>query len=91
MAITIEHPPTESSEERAARYERALKAIGESTLPGVQFGDWAQAVVEDVLEGFEAECPLCETAVHDGPCVGEEETPEQAEAEPPAGGAVSNT
>lgn len=41
--------------ERAKRYERALAAIRDSTLTGVDFGDWVQAAVEDLLEGGEAE------------------------------------
>jgi hypothetical protein len=63
--------PTETADQRAARYERALRAIGASKLVGPNFGDWVQQTVEEVLDGFEAECPNCEAAVHDGPCVGE--------------------
>jgi hypothetical protein len=37
------------------RYERALRAIAASTLTGVDFGDWVQAVCEDVLAGGEVE------------------------------------
>jgi hypothetical protein len=64
--------------ETSARYERALRAIKDSTLMGADFGDWVQCVCEDVLAGGEAECPNCGTVVHDGPCVGEEETPDAA-------------
>lgn len=35
----------------------------------------ATAVCEDVLDGYEAECHKCGTAVHDGPCVEEEQQP----------------
>ena len=64
-------PDYESDADPAARYERALRAIAASTLTGVDFGDWVQAVCEDVLAGGEVECPQCGTPVHDGPCVGD--------------------
>jgi hypothetical protein len=79
----------ESHEERADRYERALRAIRDSTLTGMCFGDWVQACCEDVLDGNEAECPECGTVVHDGPCVGDE--PEQDEAHAPDGAGASNS
>ena len=63
-------------QETCARYERALKAIAASTLTGADFGDWVQCVCEDVLNGGEAECPECGTAVHEGPCVSAESTGE---------------
>jgi hypothetical protein len=62
--------PSETAEAQVARYERALKAIKDSKLGGVAFGDWVQSCVEDVLDGSEAECPECGTVVHEGPCVG---------------------
>lgn len=62
----------ESAEERALRYERALSAIAKCELTGVEFGDYVQALCEDVLAGAEPECWNCGTAVHDGPCVGDE-------------------
>jgi hypothetical protein len=42
-------------------------------LTGVDFGDWVQACVEDLLDGGEAECPECGTVVHEGPCVSDGE------------------
>jgi hypothetical protein len=81
---TLPDIPDETPEQRAARYERALRAIAGCTLMGADFGDWVQAVCTDVLDGMEAECWICGTHVHDGLCVGEEE------AEPPDGGAASN-
>lgn len=54
----------------AARYERALRAIAGCKLAGVDFGDYVQALCDDVLDGGEeAECPECGTAWHEGPCV----------------------
>lgn len=61
----------ESLQQKVERYERTLKAISTSKLTGVAFGDWVQSACEDTLEGFEAECPECGTAVHDGECVKE--------------------
>jgi len=61
----------ETAEQTVARYERALRAIAACTLTCADFGDWVQAVCEDVLDGLEAQCPNCETAVHDGRCVSE--------------------
>ena len=66
----------ETGAERIARYERALRAIRDCKLSGVDFGDYVQAAVEDVLDGGEAECPECGTVVHDGACVGEGEDSE---------------
>ena len=66
----------ETAEVGLARLERGIRAIAACTLTGVDFGDWVQAVCEDLLDGLEAQCWNCETAVHDGPCVGEvEENP----------------
>ena len=70
----------ETAEERATRYERALKAIRGCTLTGVDFGDWVQACCEDVLDGLEAECWNCGTHVHDGPCVGNSEEDAEGQA-----------
>jgi hypothetical protein len=58
--------------ETIARYERGLKAIRDCEETGVDFGDWVQATVEDLLDGEEAECPRCGTIVHEGACVSEE-------------------
>jgi hypothetical protein len=65
-------PEAEIIEHKCDRYERALKAIAACTLTVVDFGDWVQACVEDVLDGQEPECWNCGTAVHEGPCVGED-------------------
>jgi hypothetical protein len=62
----------ETAEERAARYERGIRAIVATRLIGPDFGDWVQSQCESLLEGLEAECPECGTVVHEGPCVGEE-------------------
>jgi hypothetical protein len=35
----------ETAEERAARYERGIRAIGSSKLTGVDFGDWVQSAL----------------------------------------------
>lgn len=51
------------------RLERGLIAIRDSPLSGADFTDWIQCVVEDLLDGGEAECPECGTCVHEGPCV----------------------
>lgn len=56
----------ETPTETIARYERALRAISRSTLTGTTYGDWVQSVCDDVLEGYEAECPTCGTDVHEG-------------------------
>lgn len=76
MTLLHQNLPVETDAQQAARYERALKAIQACTLTGADFGDWVQAVCEDVLEGFEAECWNCGTDVHEGPCVsdGSDET-----------------
>lgn len=72
--IEIPELPEESDRERADRCERALKAIAACTLVvGADFGDWIQAVCEDVLGGLEATCWNCGTHVHEGPCVSEED------------------
>jgi hypothetical protein len=57
--------------ETGSRYERALRAIATCPLTYPEFGDYVQSVCEDLLEGGEAECWNCGTAVHDGPCVGD--------------------
>lgn len=61
--------PDETAEQRAARYERGLRGIARSTLTGADFGDWVQATCEELLDGGEAECPLCSTPIHEGACV----------------------
>ena len=63
----------ETADQRAARYEMALRSIATCELTGPDFGDWVQAVTEDALAGAWPECWRCGTAVHDGPCVAEEE------------------
>ncbi len=65
--------PEEQLEQRAARYERGLRALAACTLTGVDYGDWVQQVCTDLLEGLEATCYQCGTFVHDGPCVSEDE------------------
>jgi hypothetical protein len=62
----------ETPEERAERYEKTLRAIAACTLTGVDYGDWVQSVCEDALEGLWPECWNCGTAVHDGPCAGDD-------------------
>jgi hypothetical protein len=64
--------PEETPEQKAARYERAIRAIEKCTLLGADFGDWVQSVCTDLLDGLEAECWNCGTHVHDGPCVSED-------------------
>ena len=61
----------ETADDRALRYERTLRAIAKCELTGVEFGDYVQALCDDVLAGGEPECWQCGTAVHDGPCVSE--------------------
>lgn len=65
-------PTTETAEQTVARYERALRTIKNCTLDLIDFADWVQCVVEDVLNGEEAACPICGTIVHEGPCVSED-------------------
>lgn len=72
FAAAIAAEQIETPTETIARYERGLRAIKNSTLSNVDFGDWVQALVEDLLDGLEAECPECGTCVHDGPCVSAE-------------------
>jgi len=52
------------------RYEHGIRAISNSTLEGVDFGDWVQSVCEDLLAGEYAACPDCGAPVHEGPCGG---------------------
>lgn len=59
----------ETAEEKIARLEMTIRAIGACTLTGVDFGDWVQSVCEDALSGLWPECWSCGTAVHEGPCV----------------------
>lgn len=56
----------ETDEQKIARLERALRAIAE-------IAHYVQCLVEDVLDGGEAECIHCGTVAHDGPCVGEDD------------------
>jgi hypothetical protein len=81
--------PNETTEQKCLRYELTLKAIRDSKLTGVDFGDWVQQACEDVLEGLMPECPDCGTFAHEGPCVGESDDVEAArqdEADGPIGG-----
>jgi hypothetical protein len=64
----------DTDEQKIKRYEATLRAIRDCSLTGVDFGDWVQSVCEDALEGLWPECWNCGTFVHDGPCVGEEES-----------------
>lgn len=63
---------TERLKNDAERYRLTLVAIKNSTLTGVDYGDWVQAACEDALEGMMPECPHCGTYVHEGECVTEE-------------------
>lgn len=63
---------SETAEQKAARYEQTFRAIASCALTGVAFGDWVQAVCEDALDGHWPECWNCGTAVHEGPCAGED-------------------
>ena len=63
---------------RAERYQKTLRAIASCTLEGVDSGDWVRAVCEDALAGLWPECRNCGTAVHDGPCVSDGQSPEAA-------------
>ena len=71
--VDVEVSQGPAADDNAGRYERALRAIQRCTLLGANFGDYVQAVCDDVLEGGEAECWNCGTVVHEGPCVGEAE------------------
>jgi hypothetical protein len=51
------------------RFRRGIMAIRDCELTGVDFGDYVQAVVEDLLMGGEVECSKCGTMAHDGECV----------------------
>lgn len=62
---------TETAAERIARYERAFKAIKDCELAPIDFGDYVQSLVIDVLNGEEPECWNCGTVAHEGPCVAE--------------------
>jgi len=65
--------PTETAEEKIARYEATLKAISTCTLTGIDYGDWVQQVVDDALEGLYPECWNCGTYLHEGQCAGEDD------------------
>ena len=74
-AISIQQGTIETAETRMLRYERALRAIrGCGIANDTDFGDYVQALCEDVLAGGEPECWKCGAAVHDGPCVAEAES-----------------
>lgn len=64
-AMASHYPP-----DTAHRYGMALKAFAASTLEGVEFEDWVQAVCEDVLAGRDPECPECGQTLlaHDESC-----------------------
>jgi hypothetical protein len=68
----VESLQFESIEEKCKRYELALKLIRNSTLNGQDYGDFVQGVVDDVLDGYAAECPECGTDAHEGECVRDE-------------------
>ncbi len=61
------------------RYERALKAFAKWTSESCEFGvlatcdalEWVAAQSDEVLDGQEAECPMCGTHIHEGACVGD--------------------
>lgn len=72
VEAAIAAQPIETAEQRADRYERAIKAIGANEINGADFGDWVQMICTDVLEGLEATCSNCGTFVHDGACVSED-------------------
>jgi hypothetical protein len=51
------------------RFRRGLMCLRDCKLEGVDFGDYVQSVVEDLLMGAEVECSECGTTAHDGECV----------------------
>ncbi|TAL08368.1 MAG: hypothetical protein EPO02_12865 [Nitrospirae bacterium] len=63
----------ETHEQRAARYERAICAFADQRFADrggyADFAEWVQQTAKDLLNGCEAECPICGTYLHDGACV----------------------
>lgn len=66
-----------AAREQRDRYERGLKAFAKfADAPNVSPADareWLIATVAELLDGMEAECPVCGTHVHEGACVGDDD------------------
>jgi DNA repair exonuclease SbcCD ATPase subunit len=65
-----------AAREKRDRYERALKAFArfaapDSELAAADADEWIVETVAALLDGQEAECPVCSTHVHEGACVGD--------------------
>lgn len=82
FTLRAEHAIVETqrddAREQRDRYERALKAMArfaapDSDIAHADFDEWVVETVAALLDGMEAECPICSTHVHEGACVGDDD------------------